>query len=148
MKLLCWTSCIQDVLTLHLPTAPMKTFRHLLAASAIALVAISNLNAVADDSYLLKTQWYQDGPFAQFTPNRVRVGCWSTAYAQILYYHRLKPTGRVTYECSSGHKIDVNLDQYPFDWNKFAGSVTPATPQETVEQLAQYSFATAAVVRK
>jgi hypothetical protein len=126
----------------------MKRLRHLLAASALTLVAIANSNAVADDSYLLRTQWYQDGPFAQFTPNRVRVGCWSTAYAQILYYHRLKPTGRVTYECSSGHKIDVNLDQYRFDWNKFAGSVTAATPQETVEQLAQYSFATAAVVRK
>jgi hypothetical protein len=126
----------------------MKTFRHLLAATALALGTVLTLNAVAEDSYLLKTQWYQDGPFAQFTPDHVRVGCWSTAYAQILYYHRLKPTGRVTYECSSGHKIDLNLDQYRFDFNQFADSVTAATPKETVEQLARYSFATAAVVRK
>jgi hypothetical protein len=126
----------------------MKTLRHLLTAVALALVASSKTSAAADNSYLLKTHWYQDGPFAQFTPNHERVGCWSTAYAQILYYHRLKPAGRVTYDCSSGQKIDVNLDAYTFDWNQFADDVSVATPKNAAEQMARYSFATAAVVQK
>lgn len=126
----------------------MKLFTNLLKAAALALAASSSLSAVADNDYLLKTRWYQDGPFAQFTPNHERVGCWSTAYGQILYYHRLKPSGRVTYDCSSGQQIDVNLDQYRFDWDHFADAVSANTAKSTVEQMARFSFATAAVVRK
>jgi hypothetical protein len=125
----------------------MKTLTRLLTILALAFLAKSYGEA-AENGHLLKTQWYQDGPFAQFTPNHERVGCWSTAYAQILYYHRLKPSGRVTYDCSSGQKIDVNLDQYRFDWNQFADEVSAATPAKTAEQLALYSFVTAVVVHK
>jgi len=126
----------------------MNTLTNLLTALACALVANSNAGAAADSSFLLKTQWYQDGPFARFTPNHERVGCWSTAYAQILYYHRLKPTGRVTYDCSSGQKIDVNFDEYRFDWTQFAEAISATTLKRTAEQVALYSFATAVVVQK
>jgi hypothetical protein len=54
----------------------------------------------------------------------------------------------VTYDCSSGQKIDVNLDAYRFDWNQFAYEVSVATSKKAAEQLAQYSFATAVVVHK
>jgi len=126
----------------------MKILIHLLTGLALATSANSSAGETAENTHLLKTQWYQTGPFAEFTPNHERVGCWSTAYAQILYYHRLKPTGRVTYDCSSGQKIDVNLDAYKFDWSQFVDEVRAATPKKTAEQLALYSFATAAVVQK
>lgn len=126
----------------------MKILINPLAFILLALGGTSLQRAIAEDSYLLKTQWYQTGPYARFTPNQDRLGCWSTAYAQILYYHRLKPTGRVTYDCSSGQKIDLNLDQYQFDWNLFANEISANTPQKTSEQVAHYCFATASVVRK
>jgi len=102
----------------------------MLAVLALASSVKSTAGEAAGSTHLLKTQWYQDGPFAQFTPNHERVGCWSTAYAQILYYHRLKPTGRVKYDCSSGETVDVNLDAYRFDWNQFADEVSAATPKK------------------
>jgi CubicO group peptidase (beta-lactamase class C family) len=44
--------------------------------------------------------------------------------------------------------VDVDLDQYRFDWDQFPDAITANTPQADVKQLARYSFATAAVVRK
>jgi hypothetical protein len=126
----------------------MKTLIHLLTGLALASIANSSAGETAENTHLLKTRWYQTGPFAQFTPNHERVGCWSTAYAQILYYHRLKPTGRVTYDCSSGQRIDVDLGAYRFDWSQFVDEVSATTPKKAAEQLAQYSFATAAIVQK
>jgi hypothetical protein len=117
---------------------PMKKLTPLIVNVMLALSSGSILSAETGNRHLLTTQWYQDGPFAQFTPHHERVGCWSTAYAQILYYHRLKPTGRVSYDCSSGQKININLDEYRFDWNQFADIVTAATPKGTVEQMAQF----------
>lgn len=117
---------------------------------ALAFATLTRPADAASDSppYLLKTHWYQDGPFAQFTPDHERVGCWSTAYAQILYYHRLRPFGQVEYESSGGQRIKENLDTFRFDWDQFVDDVTVKTPKGSVEQLARYSYATAVVVRK
>jgi hypothetical protein len=76
------------------------------------------------------------------------VGCWSTAYAQILYYHRLTPHGHVRYDCANGHKIDVDLGQFAFQWERFPNAVTPSTPKLHAEEAARYCFATAVAVRK
>ncbi len=126
----------------------MKALGLLLTGVAHATSTDLSRGETAENAYLLKTQWYQTGPFAQFTPHNERVGCWSTAYAQILFYHRLKPAGRVTYECSSGQKIDVNLDAYQFDWSQFVDEVSAATPKKAADQLGLFSFATAAVIQK
>lgn len=136
----------------------MKTIRHktpflkraMLLFVTVAALAVAPSRAAAGDenSYLLTTHWYQDGPFARLTPNHERVGCWSTAYAQILYYHRLRPAGQVRYQCSPGQQIDVDLDAFRFDWSRFADEIGPGTSPATVEELARYSFATAVTVRK
>lgn len=125
----------------------MKTPKIILCAVAAALSVLPN-GAASMEGPILKTHWYQDGPFAQFTPGNERVGCWSTAYAQILFHHRLKPTGRVQYECRSGYKVNVDLDQFSFDLNRFPNEVTSQTSKSDAEQLALYSFATAVAVRK
>jgi hypothetical protein len=110
--------------------------------------AVNGSDATQTNGYLLKTLWYQDGPFARFTPRQERLGCWSTAYAQILYYHRLQPTGVVRYECTSGEKIEADLGKQPFDWNLFRNSISAGTPNASAEEMARYSFATAVAVRK
>lgn len=115
---------------------------------AVLVFAMPASAGPADVAPLLKTQWYQDGPFARFTPRNERVGCWSTAYAQILFYHKLKPTGQARYDCSSGQKIDIDLDQYQFDFARFPNRIAPDAPLAESEQVALYSFAVAAVVKK
>lgn len=124
----------------------MKTFVPFLFL--IATLAAPARGAATIGEPLLKTHWFQDGPFAQFTPGQERLGCWSTAYAQILFHHRLTPTGLVRYKCSSGYQVDVDLGQYRFDWDKFPASIAPDTSAAGLDQLARYSFATAVVVRK
>jgi len=126
----------------------MKIFTPLLTTLAVAALMTRAEAAPAANDHLLKTHWYQDGPFAQYTPANERVGCWSTAYAQILFFHQLKPTGRVQYECSSGFKVDADLAQFQFDWSQFPNEITGQTPKTGAEQLALYSFATAVAVRK
>lgn len=137
--------CLENI---GLQDATMKIVTLLLTTLAVAaLMNRADVGPAAND-HLLKTHWYQDGPFAQYTPANERVGCWSTAYAQILFFHRLKPTGRVQYECSSGYKVDADLGHYQFDWSQFPNEITSQTPQTGAEQLALYSFATAVAVRK
>jgi len=48
------------------------------------------------DSILVKTKWKQMGGFEKYTPDHLRLGCWSTALAQIVYFHKLKPFGTVS----------------------------------------------------
>ena len=71
----------------RLANTPMRTPKQILATASLVSVTVFTQAAPDDNAYLLKTHWYQDGPFAAFTPNHERVGCWSTAYAQILYSH-------------------------------------------------------------
>lgn len=126
----------------------MKFLKRFWVMTAMAVIAgADDAPSETKSDHLLRTHWYQDGEFAQFTPNQERVGCWSTAFAQILYFHRLKPSGQVRYECASG-KVDLDLDKLQFDWAQFPEEISARTTKESVEMAARYSFATAAVVRK
>lgn len=98
--------------------------------------------------FLLKTEWDQAGIYAKYTPAKIRVGCWSTAAAQILYYHRLLPHGKVSYQCTEGYKIIENLNSYSFNWDLFVNKIDDHTPTESIEQVAKYSYFVAVVMRK
>jgi Peptidase C10 family len=111
----------------------MKTFRLLLVAIAVATLLVPAQAMSAQSDYPLRTHWYQDGPLAQSTPDHERVRCWSTAHAQILFYHQLRPTGRVRYACSPGYRVDVDLEQYRFDWNQLPDAITAKTQTAGVE---------------
>ncbi|WP_350340156.1 C10 family peptidase [Paraflavitalea speifideaquila] len=73
--------------------------------------------------YLLKTNWDQYGLYTKYTPNNEVLGCWSTAMAQILYHHRLRPSGLVNYQCSKGFVITDTLDKYALSWTDFSASL-------------------------
>lgn len=112
---------------------------------------INNLNLISGNEeipYLLKTEWDQAGKYAMYTPAKVRVGCWSTAIAQILCYHKLFPKGIVGYKCTEGYQINENLESYGFDWNQFVNKIDDTTPQTSIDQIAKYSYFVAVVIRK
>jgi hypothetical protein len=124
----------------------MRRFFLVLPAT-IFLLAASRAPAVV--APLLTTTWGQDGEFATFSPDNWRLGCWSTALAQILYYHRLAPHGSVTYDCTDYHyHISENLNSYSFNWSLFVDSINGSTPWPSVEQVAKYSYYTSVVVEK
>jgi hypothetical protein len=112
---------------------------------------ISNLNLISTNEkipHLLETEWDQAGKYAMYTPAKIRVGCWSTAIAQILYFHKLLPNGKVCYRCSEGYQINENLESYKFEWNQFVKNIDDATSKESLVQVAKYSYFTAVVIQK
>lgn len=110
---------------------------------------------------LLSTKWEQEGEFNRFTPVNEspnagynwRLGCWSTALAQILYYHRSQPYGHVYYElttdchCEEYNPIDKSLNYY-FDWSVFLDELHSSYPEESRVEVALYCYYVSLVVQK
>jgi len=95
---------------------------------------------------LIKTHWGQRGLYAQYTPNKERLGCWSVALSQILYYHKAQPSGGVKYE-GKGYRVSETLD-YTFKWELFSDSLTPSTPKDKQSEVARYCYYTAIAIGK
>ncbi len=98
--------------------------------------------------FLLKTNWDQWGIYAKYTPENQVLGCWSTALAQIFYYHHLKPSGTVSYSCSKGYLIKDELSDYSPEWNNFTTDINDQSQPEAVDAIARYSYLTAIAIRK
>ena len=96
---------------------------------------------------LVTTKWGMGGLYAQHTPSNAVLGCWSVALAQILYYHKMQPTGKVSYD-SAGYTISETLGHPPFDWSKFADSLTDSTPPEVRSEVARYCYYTSIAIGK
>ena len=97
---------------------------------------------------LLDTRWGQRNLYTRFSPDNLRLGCWSTAIAQILYFHRLTPSGQVNYVGSLGYTINENLDLYDFNWDLFVNELNENTPNINVEEVARYIYFTSVVIQK
>lgn len=97
---------------------------------------------------LTTTHWKQMGGFEKFTPDSLRTGCWSTALAQIVYFHKLKPYGHVEYTSRQGYKINETMDSSQFNFATFTEVIDSATNTETVDQLAKYNYYAALAVQK
>ncbi len=102
----------------------------------------------ANSSYLLKTNWGQRDEYAVFTPQNKRLGCWSTALAQILYYHKLTPAGVVDYKCKKSYHIKENLDSYTFDWKLFTNKLGERTSLRRQNEVAKYIYFASVAIQK
>ena len=116
--------------------------------SGTALTEPSFKKYPASDSVLLKTHWQQMGGFERCTPAHMRLGCWSTAYAQIMYYHRLKPFGHVAYTSRHGYRINEVMDSTQINFSKLAPSIDSNTDDSTINALAKYNYYAALAVQK
>jgi hypothetical protein len=96
---------------------------------------------------LLKTRWSQKNHYARFTPGHKRLGCWSVALGQILYFHRLKPMGEVHYKTSAGHTLEEKLD-FPYSFNQFVPSLQESTPEISKKAVAEYLYFVSLVIQK
>jgi hypothetical protein len=98
--------------------------------------------------YLLQTAWDQFGLYARYSPDKNVLGCWSAALAQVLYYHRLTPSGIVSYTCSKGYVIQDTLSNYKLQWKNFTAKLDSASTASQTETVARYSYLTAAAIQK
>jgi hypothetical protein len=88
---------------------------------------------------LLSTQWNQRDDYAQDAPRNQRVGCWSAALGQILYYHKLFPRGHVRYTCTDGTVIDEDLNKFEFPEDHALNAT---------DDIARYLYAVSVVIQK
>jgi hypothetical protein len=99
---------------------------------------------------LLQTHWMGEAKYAGFAPEPQSntLGCWSTTFAQIAYFHRLSPTGISEYHCSKGYIINEDWNEHIVDWSHFDNRITDTTSSETVDEMARYCYAIATIVQK
>ncbi len=103
---------------------------------------------MTDKECLTKTRWQQMGGFEKFTPDSLRTGCWSTALAQIAFYHQVNPFGQVQYTTRNGYTINEDLSKTPFDFDIFTPAIDSTTPPESRIQLAKYNYYAALAMQK
>lgn len=124
----------------------------LLMGIAYVLVATSfpflDKGIIKVDTPLIKTHWKQMGGFESYTPDHLRLGCWSTALAQIVYYHKLKPFGRVKYTSHNGYRINENVDSSTIDLSKIVDKIDSSTSAAKLQQTAKYNYYAALAVQK
>jgi hypothetical protein len=99
-------------------------------------------------NFLLKTQWGSDNFHTRFTPGNQPLGCHSIAIAQVLYFHKLAPSGKVNYQCSNGVAIKEDFSDYTVDWNKISARLTESSTTEVLDATAYFNYAVAAIVQK
>lgn len=126
--------------------------RILLAFMSIFLVTLVITSCSIEDSrkegYLLDTQWDQVNLYAKFCPDNNRAGCWSTAIAQILYFHKITPTGNIDYETTTGYKVSEDLDSYEFNWELFVERLDAKASMQSIDQIAKYNYYTEIVLER
>lgn len=137
----------------------MKTVKIIIAVALIIIIAYflySNIpfftpsSRINEGKILISTHWMGTDHYARFAPGPESntLGCWSTTFGQISYYHRLQPFGISNYECSKGYRIYKDLGEYEFDWNKFGNEITDATSQDVVDEISRYCYYIATIMQK
>jgi hypothetical protein len=122
----------------------------LLCTCCSTVSVIPRATGANEGKALLETHWRGDGPYARFAPGpeTTTLGCWSTAFAQIFYHHRLQPFGRVDYSCTKGYEIEEDLSRHTYDWDQFTTAIEETTPQTSANEIARYCYSVATVVQK
>jgi hypothetical protein len=100
-------------------------------------------------AHLLKTAWGGSPPFNAFAPNGSTLGCHANAFAQVMYFHRLAPHGKVSYKCKNGTSISEDFSDYKPHWNAFALNKDAAKEDvSATRETSRLIYYVASVVRK
>lgn len=86
--------------------------------------------------------------FEKYTPDHLRLGCWSTALAQIMYYHKLIPFGTIAYTSRNGYVINEKIDSSSIALNELVARIDSTTSLEAIDAAARYNYYAALIVRK
>jgi hypothetical protein len=128
-------------------------FRRITLAFLCAIASCPPLDAPEKVGPLLGTSWKQRDAYAAFTPEsspgmHERLGCWSVAFAQILYHHRLEPNGIESYESSNYGLISENFDDPDVNMALVLPRILADSPSDASAETARYLYYAAIVVHK
>ena len=118
---------------------------YLIAGTSFPLTSPAKLKS---DTILVKTKWKQMGGFEKYTPDHLRLGCWSTALAQIVYFHKLKPFGTVSYTSRNGYNIHESIDSSKIHFESIVNQIDSTTEKEALNATARYNYYAALAVQK
>lgn len=96
---------------------------------------------------LCKSQWGQDAPFNELTPEssgvHCPVGCTATAMAQVAYHHKwpVKGTGSYTYSYGSFQNLTFDYGSTEFEWDKMLDTYFGSYTEEQANAAATLSYA-------
>lgn len=100
-------------------------------------------------NYLLKTNWAGDDFYPNnYIPGNHTPGCHSTTFAQIFYYHKINPKGKVNYISTKGYKIKENFIDYHPNWELMKNTETKGYDSLSINEVQKYLFAVASTVQK
>ena len=122
--------------------------RSVTAMAILGSFASSHADAQKAVAPLLKTKWAQRGEFAAFAPKKQRLGCWSTAIAQILRYHQLQPKGEVQNSTRAGTKLHLDMDQDKFNWETLPTTFDSRTSAIRKRDVARYIYCVSLTIQK
>ncbi|MBN1525104.1 MAG: C10 family peptidase [Spirochaetales bacterium] len=88
---------------------------------------------------LLKTSWKQRDGYARFTPDNQRLGCWSVALAQILFYHGLVPAGSTSYQ-GTHYDVSADFDHPPVKIDAITAKIDSDTPEKSAIETARFLY--------
>lgn len=121
-------------------------FLIILEITARYLTSPNIIEVPESESYLLRTGWNQIEEYSKFVEHDQDAGCWGVAIAQIAHYHKLNPSGNISYVTSNGDSISVNLNDFDFQHSKFVSSINENTLNESKEQIAKYIYYIASLI--
>lgn len=126
-----------------------KTFFLIILLSCITTSFSQTPRTDVTGPYLLKTAWGGSAPLNMFAPKSSSPGCHAIAFAQVMFFHQLKPHGAVSYKCSDGTLISEDFSDYAPEWNRFALNKESGRKDiAATKRTARFIYYVASIVRK
>ncbi len=117
----------------------------LFVVEVTAQIPVDSING----DYLLKTNWAGDDFYPNnYIPGNNTAGCHSVAFAQILYFHKIKPIGEVNYTSSKGYSINENFQDYYPKWELMKNTELKTYNSLSIYEVQKYLYCVAATVQK
>lgn len=95
--------------------------------------------------YLLDTEWDIENNYSLSAPDKQALAPLSAAFGQVLFHHRLAPTGDVSYTTDSGLFVDADFRGYTPVWEEFRGTL-PVEETDSENEVSKYLFSAAAAL--
>ena len=126
-----------------------RAFFLLLILSTSSVIFAQRPRININGSYLLQTVWGGTAPLNLFVPEDGALGCHAVAFAQVLYFHRLSPKGKVAYQCSNGRVILENFTDYQPQCDRFTLNGGSASENaDSVQETSRFLYYVATIIRK
>lgn len=132
----------------------MKTRNQIFLCITLSLLftvkatAQTPIDSISGD-YLLKTNWGGNNFYPNhYIPDNNNVGCHSNAFAQIFYYHKIRPKGKVNYTSTKGYNINENFQAYSPNWKLMKNTESEGYDSLSIDAVKKYVYYVASTIQK